>query len=221
MDPARLMRFVLEMRQAGVTDARALSALERTPRTHYAPEHLEGLALDDVGLPLAHAQTMTKPSIIGRMITALAPQADDVVLEIGTGSGFQAAAISSLASKVITVDRWNDLVVGGARPVRHGAADADVRVHGDGFDGWTDDAPYDRIIINAALADFPPPLLEQLKPGGVIVAPLGDAQSQRLIRYRNGEREDLGPIRMQPSGARAGRGAASGLRRRADSGGNY
>lgn len=192
------MRFVLEMRQAGVTDARALSALERTPRTHYAPEHLEGLALDDVGLPLAHAQTMTKPSIIGRMIAALAPEANDVVLEIGTGSGFQAAAISSVASKVISIDRWNDLVAaargrfGTARLMRTFA------FTGDGFDGWADEAPYDRIIINAALDDFPQPLIEQLKPGGVIIAPLGDAQNQRLIRYRNGEREDLGPLRMPP-----------------------
>lgn len=192
------MRFVLEMRQAGVTDARALAALERTPRTHYAPEHLEGLALDDVGLPLAHAQTMTKPSIIGRMIAALAPEKTDVVLEIGTGSGFQAAAISSAASKVISVDRWNDLVVaargkfGTARLMRTFA------FTGDGFDGWADEAPYDRIIINAALEEFPQPLIEQLKPGGVIVAPLGGAQSQRLIRYRNGDREDLGPLRMQP-----------------------
>lgn len=198
MDPARLMRFVLEMRQAGVTDARALSALERTPRTHYAPEHLQGLALDDVGLPLAHAQTMTKPSLVGRFITALAPQADDVVLEIGTGSGFQAAAMSSLASKVISVDRWNELVV--AARGRFGTARL-MRTFaflGDGFDGWADDAPYDRIVINGTLADFPAPLLEQLKPSGVIVAPLGDVQAQRLVRYRNGEREDLGPIKMQP-----------------------
>ncbi len=192
------MRFVLEMRQAGVTDARALSALERTPRTHYAPEHLEGLALDDVGLPLAHAQTMTKPSIVGRMIAALAPEADDVVLEVGTGSGYQAAALSSVASKVITLDRWNDLVVtargrfGTARLMRTYAFTAD------GFDGWADEAPYDRIIINAALEDFPQPLIAQLKPGGVIVAPLGDAQSRHLMRYRNGEREELGPLRMQP-----------------------
>ncbi len=198
MDPSRLMRFVLEMRQAGVTDARALSALERTPRTHYAPDHLEGLALDDVGLPLAHAQTMTKPSIIGRMIAALAPEAGDVVLEVGAGSGFQAAAISAIASKVVTLDRWNDLVTaargrfGTARLMRTYAHTAD------GFEGWADDAPYDRIIINASLEDFPQPLLEQLKPDGVIVAPLGDVQSQHLIRMRNNVREDLGAIRLQP-----------------------
>ena len=121
-DLARLMRFVLDMRQAGVTDARALSALEKTPRTYFAPDHLEGLAMDDIPLPLAHAQTMTKPSIIGRVLTALAPQADDNVLEVGSGSGFQAAAIASLARRVVTVERWRDLAtdvrgrMGRARP---------------------------------------------------------------------------------------------------------
>jgi protein-L-isoaspartate(D-aspartate) O-methyltransferase len=190
------MRFVLELRQAGVTDARALSALERTPRTHYAPAHLEGLALDDVGLPLSHAQTMTKPSIVGRVIAALDVQPNDVVLEIGTGSGFQAAALSALAHKVITLERWRDLAAdargrfGTARLMRTYAHVAD------GFDGWPDEGPYDRIVINAALGDFPAPLLERLKPGGAIVAPLGDATGQRLIRLRNGVRDDLGPVKF-------------------------
>lgn len=197
-DPARLMRFVLEMRQAGVTDARILSALERTPRTHYAPDHLDGLALDDVGLPLAHGQAMTKPSVIGRIVTALDPQPGEVVLEIGAGSGFQTAVIAALAHKVVSIERWRDLAadararLGTARLMR-------AYVHAaDGFDGWADEAPYDRIIINAALADFPPALVEQLKPGGVLLAPLGDAHEQRLIRLRNGEREDLGPVKFAP-----------------------
>ncbi len=192
------MRFVLEMRQAGITDARALSALERAPRTHYAPGHLEGLALDDVGLPLAHGQTMTKPSIIGQVIAALDVLPTDVVLEIGTGSGFQAAALSTLASKVITLERWRALAAdargkfGTARLMRTYCHVAD------GADGWDDEAPYDRIVVNAALDDFPEALLEQLTPGGVLLAPLGDAQNQRLIRYRNGAREDLGPVKFQP-----------------------
>lgn len=209
-DPSRLMRFVLEMRQAGVTDARALSALERTPRAHYAPEHLEGLAFDDVGLPLAHAQTMTKPSLVGRMIAALGPEASETILEVGTGSGFQAAAISTIVQKVVTLDRWSDLTVaargkfGTARLMRTYAHTAD------GFDGWADEAPYDRIIVNGALEDFPDALLAQLKPGGVMVAPLGDAQHQRLIRYRNGQREDLGPVRMQPLERGVGEAPAAG-----------
>lgn len=196
-DPARLMRFVLEMRQAGITDARALAALERTPRIHYAPEHLEGLALDDVGLPLAHAQTMTKPSVVARMVAALEPQESDTLLEVGSGSGYQAAVLSALAHKVVTLERWRDLAVaargrlGTARLMR-------TFVHvADGFDGWEEDAPYDRIIVNAAVADFPLPLLDQLKSGGALLAPLGDADSQRLVRYRNGQREDLGPIKLQ------------------------
>lgn len=198
VDPSRLMRFVLEMRQAGITDARALSALERAPRTHYAPGHLEGLALDDVGLPLAHGQAMTKPSVVGRVIAALDVQSNDVVLEIGTGSGFQAAALSTLASKVITLERWRELAAdargkfGTARLMRTYCHVAD------GADGWDDEAPYDRIVVNAALDDFPEALLEQLKPGGVLLAPLGDAQNQRLVRYRNGAREDLGPVKFQP-----------------------
>lgn len=192
IDPARLMRFVLEMRQAGITDARVLSALERTPRTHYAPAHLEGLALDDVALPLAHGQSMTKPSIVARMVAALDPQAGDVVLEVGTGSGFQTAVLSTLAHKVVTLERWRGLAAdargrfGTARLMRTFA-------HvGDGLEGWADEAPYDRIIVNAAMDAFPLSLLDQLKTGGTMVAPIGD----RLIRYRNGQQEDIGPIKF-------------------------
>ncbi|HYD88388.1 MAG TPA: protein-L-isoaspartate(D-aspartate) O-methyltransferase [Vitreimonas sp.] len=197
-DAARLMRFVLELRQAGVTDARALSAMERTPRTHYAPEHLDGLAYDDISLPLAHGQTMTKPSLVGRVLAALAPQPGDAVLEIGTGSGFQSACIANLANKVVTLERWRDLTAdargkfGTARLMRIFAHTAD------GFEGWGDEAPYDRIVVNGALGDIPQALLDQLKPGGVLLAPIGDAERQRLIRYRNGAREDLGPVKFAP-----------------------
>lgn len=192
-DPARLMRFVLEMRQAGVTDARVLAALERTPRSHFAPAHLQDLALDDIALPLPHAQAMTKPSVVGRVLAALDVQADDVVLDVGTGSGFQAAALAQLGRKTITVDRWRDLVAdarakfGAARLMR-------VFAHvADGAEGWAENAPYDRIVVNAAVGAPPAALMAQLKPGGVLVAPVGAGAGQRLLRYCNDRIDDLGP----------------------------
>lgn len=198
VDPARLMRFVLEMRQAGVTDARALSALERTPRGHYAPPHLQGLALDDVGLPLAHAQAMTKPSLIGRVLTALDIAATHSVLEIGCGSGFQAACIASMARKVTTLDRWRDLVTDarermGTARLMHVAV-----VLADGCAGYGADAPYDRIVFNVAIPALPADVLDQLAPGGVIVAPIGDDTGQRLTRYRDRREEDWGAVRFAP-----------------------
>jgi len=192
------MRFILELRQAGVTDARVLGALERTPRHHYAPAHLSDLAYDDISLPLAQAQSMTKPSVVGRVVAALDVQPGDHVLEIGAGSGFQAAVLAQLGHKVVTIERWRDLAAdarmrfGQARLMRAQAHMAD------GALGWPDEAPYDRIVINAAIAAPPPALLAQLKPGGALVAPLGDAEGQRLIRWRNDTRDDFGPVKFQP-----------------------
>jgi protein-L-isoaspartate(D-aspartate) O-methyltransferase len=191
-DPARLMRFVLEMRQEGVTHARVLSAMERTPRSHYAPAHMEGLALENVILPLAHGQTMTKPSVIGRMVAALDPQPGECVLEIGTGSGYQSAVLGVLAGRVVTLERWSDLVADARE--RFGLARVmNVFAHvADGAEGWAESAPYDRIILNISVDAVPPALFEQLRPGGVLLAPVDD----RLIRFKGDTREDLGPVSL-------------------------
>lgn len=189
----RLMRFVLEMRQAGITDARVLSAIETTPRENFAPEHLRDLAHEDSALPLPGGQTMTRPSVVGQVISALAPRSEDIVLEIGTGSGYQAAVLATVSFKLVTIERLRGLV-GEARAAfaRCGLINAFAHC-GDGFDGWPYDAPYDRIVLNVAVTEIPPPLLAQLKPGGALLAPIQDEQGQRLVRFRNNQREDLGP----------------------------
>ncbi|MES1202064.1 MAG: protein-L-isoaspartate(D-aspartate) O-methyltransferase [Pseudomonadota bacterium] len=193
-DPARLMRFILELRQEGVTHARVLSAMERTPRAHYAPEHMEGLAMDDIALPLAHAESMTRPVIVARMLAALDPQPNDVVLDVGAGSGYQAAVLAQLARKVVTLDRWSDLVAT-ARQSFGTARLMNVFAHvADGAHGWAADAPYDRIILGAAVEEIPPALWEQLKPGGVLVAVVGG----RLVRASGDARADLGPMQLPP-----------------------
>ena len=195
-EPARLMRFVLELRQAGITDARVLAALERTPRSAYAPEHLEGLAMDDIGLPLGHGQAMTKPSIVGRVVSALQVGRDDSVLEIGTGSGYQSAVLGDLAAKVVTLDRWAALVEEARTRFAFAHLPRITAFVADGALGWPEDAPYDRIVFNAAFAEPADVVFDQLKPGGVLVAPLIVGAEQRLIRFRNGQREDLGPIKL-------------------------
>ena len=186
------MRFALEMRQAGVTDARTLAAMERASRPHFAPAHLQALALDDTPLPLAHGQAMTKPSLIGRVVAALDVQADHTVLEIGTGSGFQATVLANMARRVVTVERWRDLLAD-ARARLGRARLMNVMAHiADGAAGFIEDAPYDRIVFNCAVEEPPDVVFDQLKPGGVLIAPLTDANGQHLIRFRNGQREDLG-----------------------------
>ncbi|HVV31893.1 MAG TPA: protein-L-isoaspartate O-methyltransferase [Vitreimonas sp.] len=193
-DPSRLMRFILELRQEGITHARVLSAMERTPRPHYAPPHMEGLAMDDIALPLPHGEAMTKASTVARMLAALDPQPNDIVLEVGTGSGYQSAVLSLLARKVVTLDRWGDIVAD-ARAHWGPARIMNIFAHvADGAQGWTADAPYDRIIINAEVEDIPAALLEQLKPGGIVAAALAG----RIVRVKDGARTDLGPVQLPP-----------------------
>jgi protein-L-isoaspartate(D-aspartate) O-methyltransferase len=198
-DPQRLMRFVLEMRQAGVTDPRALGALERVSRADFAPPSLAGLALDDVQLPLDFGQTMTKPSVVGRVIQALDLQDGMSVLEIGVGSGFQTAAIAQLASKVIGLDRWRRLVTDARERIGR-ARLMHVNVHlADGRLGWAEAAPYDRIIVNAAASEPPPALLEHLSEGGALVMPIEAGGGQTLTRIgKDGARAPLFAVKFAP-----------------------
>jgi protein-L-isoaspartate(D-aspartate) O-methyltransferase len=199
-ESARRMRLILELRQIGVTDARVLAAVELTNRALFAPAHMEALAWDDLALPIACGQTLTKPSLIAQHVLALEVGPLDRVLEIGGGTGYQTAILARLATRVTSVERHKELAL--AAQDRLGAlAIANARMHwADGVDGWAADAPYDRVIVNAAAADFLPVVLDQMAPGAVLLAPIGEAE-QRLKRVRKDAAgdfkvEDLGPARM-------------------------
>lgn len=203
VDFDKLMRFVLELRQGGVTDARVLAAMERTPRVHFAPEQFKAFAMEDRALPLPDGESMTKPSVVARMLAALELRGGETVLEVGTGSGYQAAALATIARRVVSVERRIALAAEarariGQLRLMH------VYVHAaDGADGWADEAPYDAIVVNAAIEAPSPKELDQLAPGGVLVAPVVGENGQRLMQFRKGAGDvlvtrDLGPAQFAP-----------------------
>lgn len=203
-DPAeRKMRFLYALRSRGVTDARVLGAMERIDRGPFVRGIFAERAYEDVPLPIACGQTISQPSIVGLMTQALAVQPRDVVLEIGTGSGYQAAILSQLARRVYTVERHRRLV--------REAQDLFQKMHlanitaltADGSFGLPDQAPFDRIIVTAAAEDPPGPLLAQLKIGGIMVLPVGQSDTvQSLIKVTRREAgfdyEELRPVRFVP-----------------------
>ncbi len=191
----RLMRFVLELRQSGVTDARVLGAMERTPRTHFAPPQFAAFALEDRALPLGDGQQMTRPSVVGRVLSALDLRGGETVLEVGTGSGYQAAVIGSVARRVIALERRQALAAEARGRIGQLRA-MHIYVHwADGALGWPDEPGFERIVVNAAVEAPPPALVAQLRAGGVLVA----ASGGRLMQYRKSvdgslEARDAGPI---------------------------
>ena len=176
-------RLILSLRSAGVTDARVLAALEAVPRDIFVPRIFEDRAWEDSALPIACGQTISQPYIVGMMTQALGLEPRHRVLEIGTGSGYQTAILSRLARYVYTVERFRSLLQDAeARLKTLGVANVISRF-GDGGQGWPEQAPFDRILVTAAAPEEPKALLEQLKPKGVLVAPVGRGAVQSLRRY--------------------------------------
>lgn len=204
MHPAeQQMQFVYTLRSHGVTNAEVLKAMEATSR----PDFLEGIfqerAWEDTPLPIACGQTISQPTVVGLMTQALDVTRRCKVLEVGTGSGYQAAILARLARRVYTVERHRRL----ARRARDlfqrlGLHNITV-VHGDGSLGLPEQAPFDRIIVTAAAEDAPKGLIDQLRPGGIMVLPVGQSNAvQTLIRIDKTESgleyTDLGAVRFVP-----------------------
>ena len=179
----RHARLILALRSQGVTDPKVLGAIEKTPREMFTPDLFKERAWEDSALPIACGQTISQPFIVGLMTQALDVQPRHRVLEIGTGSGYQAAVLSRLARYVYSVERYRSLLGEAERRLRELGIDNVITRHGDGGLGWPEQAPFDRILVTAAAPDEPKRLLAQLKPGGVLVAPIGKGPVQVLRRY--------------------------------------
>ena len=196
-------RLIMELRSAGITDVRVLSAIERVPRERFLPDTFKDRAYENVALPIGHGQTISQPLVVAHMTEALAPGERHKVLEIGTGSGYQAAVLARLCRRVFTLERHRDLLRVAEQRFAALRIHNIVTRHGDGTKGWPEQATFERILVTAAAAEVPPVLLESLADGGVMVIPIGDVhRDQVLVRLRrSGDeilREELAPVRFVP-----------------------
>jgi protein-L-isoaspartate(D-aspartate) O-methyltransferase len=199
----RKMRFLFALRSKGITDARTLGAMERIDRGDFVRGLFADRVYEDMPLPIACGQTISQPSVVGLMTQALCVGPRDTVLEVGTGSGYQAAILSHLARRVYTVDRHRRLVREAEALFRALGLPNITAIAGDGSYGLPDQAPFDRIIVTAAAEDPPGPLLSQLKIGGIMVVPVGQSDAvQSLIRVTRAdhgfEYEELRSVRFVP-----------------------
>lgn len=197
------MQFLYALRSKGVTNSRVLTAMEKIDRGPFIRGYFSERAYEDMPLPIACGQTISQPSVVGLMTQALDLGPRDKVLEIGTGSGYQAAILSQLARRVYTIDRHRRLVHE-ARAVFESLALSNITtLTADGSFGLPDQAPFDRILVTAAAEDPPGPLLAQLKIGGIMVLPVGQSDTVqsliRVTRHEDGyDYDELRSVRFVP-----------------------
>lgn len=206
---ARLWMVMTQIAARGITNKSVLDALATVPRHSFVPSAQRFLAYEDCPLPIGFGQTISQPYIVGVMTQAMMLTGRERVLEIGAGSGYQAAVLSRLASEVITMERIPSLARRAERTLNKLKYDNVAVREGDGSRGWAEGAPYDRIIVTAGAPALPEPLKEQLKPDGFIVIPVGDEHSQVIQRWwtRHGDwmtSNVLTEVRFVPLGGQHG-----------------
>jgi protein-L-isoaspartate(D-aspartate) O-methyltransferase len=201
---ARKIRLIMKLRKCGITDTNVLGAIERVPREAFIAPMFHDQAYEDIALPIDRGQTISQPLVVASMTQELRVNDRHKVLEIGTGSGYQAAILSKLCRRVYSIERHKPLLAGAERMFN------DLRIRnitckaGDGMLGWKEQAPFDRIIVTAAAsAEAPMALLDQLAPNGIMVIPMGRDKScqfiYRVTRVEDGfQYEKLMPVRFVP-----------------------
>ncbi|MBN9532836.1 MAG: protein-L-isoaspartate(D-aspartate) O-methyltransferase [Alphaproteobacteria bacterium] len=207
MTDPRAIQLVMALRKQGITDMRVLNAMERTPRDLFVEEAFGSSAYQDSALPIACGQTISQPYIVAFMTQALAVGEKMRVLEIGTGSGYQSAVLAPLCRKIYTIERHRPLLKAAEARFKALKLDNIVTKLGDGYKGWPEQAPFDRIVVTAAFPQVPESLIAQLKPGGIMIVPVGEQRpgesiSQlltKIIRTETGvKREALIPVMFVP-----------------------
>lgn len=202
-------RLAVSLKESGIVDARVIEVMRNLPRHHFIDQALHSRAYENTALPIGHGQTISQPWVVARMTEALLetldkrPSVPQKVLEIGTGSGYQAAVLAALVPELFTVERIEELLRQARRRFRQLGITNLRSKHDDGKLGWPEEAPFDAIILTAAGDTIPTRILDQLTPTGVLVAPVGSASSQTLIRMRgDGQgdfiQEELGPVSFVP-----------------------
>ncbi|SMX27981.1 Protein-L-isoaspartate O-methyltransferase [Pelagimonas phthalicica] len=202
-DAEAKMQFLFALRSKGVTDSKVLSVMERVDRGDFIQGYFTDRAYEDMPLPIACGQTISQPSVVALMTQALQVGPRDKVLEVGTGSGYQAAVLALLARRVYTVDRHRRLVKAATKVFDKMELTNITAFTADGSFGLPDQAPFDRIIVTAAAEDPPGPLLAQLKIGGIMVVPVGQSDAVqsliRVTRHEDGfDYDELRPVRFVP-----------------------
>jgi len=197
------LRLLMELRRAGIGDARVLGAIEKTPREKFVPPAFEDQAYENLALPIGQGQTVSQPYVVALMTDKLELGERHNALEIGTGSGYQAAVLARLCRRVFSIERHRELLRDAERRFGELHLRNIVCRCGDGTKGWPEQAPYDRVIVTAAAGQVPPTLIDRLAPGGILVAPVGeDHRDQQLIRVRRHDHgfstENLGLVRFVP-----------------------